>query len=317
MSKIAFLYPGQGAQKAGMGKGFYENDLAAKALFDRAGELLNLDMKALCFEENDKLDITEYTQAAMVTTCLAMTRVVTAAGMRPDVTAGLSLGEYCAIAAAGGMREEDAIKTVRKRGMLMQDAVPTGVGGMAAVLGMTGEEIETVLADIKDVSVANYNCPGQIVITGLAAAVEDAAKKLTAAGAKRVFPLKVSGPFHSPMLAEAGRKLGEELEQVELLPLHTPYVTNVTAESVYDIGRTKDLLAKQVASGVRWEQSIRNMLADGVDTFVEIGPGKTLAGFMRKIDKTAKVINIETYEDVEKAVLELQGDEYNVNIEGV
>lgn len=177
MSKIAFLYPGQGAQKAGMGLDFYENDLAAKALFDRAGELLAMDMKALCFEENDKLDITEYTQAAMVTTCLAMTRVVTAAGIKPDVTAGLSLGEYCAIAAAGGMREEDAIKTVRKRGILMQDAVPAGVGGMSAVLGMTGEEIEAVLADVEDVSVANYNCPGQIVITGLAKAVEEARQK--------------------------------------------------------------------------------------------------------------------------------------------
>lgn len=306
MSKTAFLYPGQGAQKFGMGKDFYENSPSAKGLFDRAGELLQLDMKALCFEENDKLDITEYTQAALVTTCLAMTRVVREQGISPHVTAGLSLGEYCAISAAGGMREEDAIRVVRKRGLLMQEAVPAGVGSMAAVLGMTGEEIEQVILDMEGVSVANYNCPGQIVITGLAEAVAEASERLTAAGAKRVVPLKVSGPFHSAMLTEAGRKLGEELESVEFLPLHTPYVTNVTAEYVWDIGRTKELLATQVASGVRWEQSIRNMISEGVDTFIEIGPGKTLAGFMKKIDRNVTMYNIETFEDVEKVAEQIR-----------
>lgn len=308
MSKIAFIYPGQGAQKFGMGKDFYENSQSAKALFDRAGELLQLDMKALCFEENDKLDITEYTQAALVTTCLAMTRVVKEQGIKPDVTAGLSLGEYCAIAAAGGMKEEDAICLVRKRGILMQEAVPAGVGSMAAVLGMTGEEIETVIDGMDGVSIANYNCPGQIVITGLTEAVTDASAKLTEAGARRVIPLKVSGPFHSAMLTEAGRKLGEELNQVTLFPLHTPYVTNVTAEYVTDISQSKDLLAAQVASGVRWEQSIRNMIADGVDTFVEIGPGRTLAGFMKKIDKEVKMYNIETFEDVSKVAEQIKGE---------
>lgn len=302
MSKIAFVYPGQGAQKFGMGKDFYENSETAKALFDKASELLQLDMKALCFEENDKLDITEYTQAALVTTCLAMTAVVKEQGLTPDVTAGLSLGEYCAIATAGGMKEEDAICLVRKRGLLMQEAVPTGVGAMAAVLGMTGEEIEQVIEGMDGVSIANYNCPGQIVITGLAQAVTDASAKLTEAGAKRVIPLKVSGPFHSAMLTEAGQKLGEALEHVELAPLQIPYVTNVTAKYVTDIKETKALLVKQVAAGVRWEQSVRNMIAQGVDTFVEIGPGKTLAGFMKKIDKDVAMYNIETLEDVSKVV---------------
>lgn len=306
MSKIAFVYPGQGAQKFGMGRDFFENSQSAKELFDKASEILDLDMKALCFEENDKLDITEYTQAALVTTCLAMTRVVKEQGITPDVTAGLSLGEYCAIATAGGMKEEDAIRTVRKRGLLMQEAVPVGVGSMAAVLGMTGEEIENVIDGMDGVSIANYNCPGQIVITGFAQAVADASVKLTEAGAKRVIPLKVSGPFHSAMLNEAGQKLGEELEKVELSPLQVPYVTNVTAEYVNDINETKELLAKQVASGVRWEQSVRNMIADGVDTFVEIGPGRTLAGFMKKIDKEVKMFNIETFEDVNKVAEQLK-----------
>lgn len=300
MSKIAFIYPGQGAQKAGMGKDFYENSESAKELFDKASELLGLDMKALCFEENDRLDLTEYTQAALVTTCLAMTRVIREKGIEPDVTAGLSLGEYCAIAAAGGMSEEDAIKTVRKRGILMQNTVPAGEGGMAAVLGMEAEAIETVIGDIENVTVANYNCPGQIVITGAAKGVEEAAEKLKEAGAKKVIPLNVSGPFHSPLLVKAGEELLKELEGVEIHPLCIPYVTNVTAEYVQDESEVKGLLGKQVSSSVRWEQSIRRMIGEGVDTFVEIGPGKTLAGFMRKIDRNVKMYNIGTWEDIEK-----------------
>ncbi|MBO4980737.1 MAG: ACP S-malonyltransferase [Lachnospiraceae bacterium] len=309
MGKIAFIYPGQGAQKCGMGKDFYENCPRAKALYDRAGEILNLDMKELCFEENERLDITEYTQAALVTTCLAMTDVVRSKGLEPDVTAGLSLGEYCAIAVAGGMSELDAIRTVRKRGILMQEAVPVGVGAMAAVLGMTAEEIEAVVDPLEGVSIANYNCPGQLVITGYVQAVETASGLLKEAGAKRVVPLKVSGPFHSVLLTEAGQKLGEELKTVQWSSLRIPYVTNVTAEAIIDIRKTKEFLEKQVAGSVRWEQSMRNMLADGVDTFVEIGPGRTLAGFLKKIDKEAVVYNIEKLEDVDTVVEAICGKE--------
>ncbi|MDY4970530.1 MAG: ACP S-malonyltransferase [Lachnospiraceae bacterium] len=305
MSKTAFIFPGQGAQKAGMGKDFYENSETAARIVDLAGELLDLDMKALCFEENDKLDQTEYTQAVLVTVCLAMEQVLIERGLKPDVTAGLSLGEYCAIAAAGGMKIEDAITTVRTRGILMQNAVPDGKGSMAAVLGMTGEAIEAVVDKMDGVTIANYNCPGQIVITGLKESVEQAAEELKKAGARRVLPLNVSGPFHSPYLAEAGEELGRVLEQVELHELEIPYVTNVTAEYVTDICETKALLAKQVASSVRWEQSVRNMIAEGVDTFVEVGPGKTLAGFIKKIDRSAKVLNVAVWEDVEKVVNEL------------
>lgn len=305
MSKIAFIFPGQGAQKCGMGKDFYEQSEAAREVFDTASDLLDIDMKALCFEENDKLDITEYTQAALVTTCIAMAKVAEEKGLKPDVSAGLSLGEYCAIWAAGGISYEDAITTVRKRGILMQEAVPAGEGAMAAVMGMTGEEIERVIEDIEGVSIANYNCPGQIVITGVTEAVKDASEKLSQSGARRVVPLNVSGPFHSAMLNEAGEKLSEVLKEVSLSPLQIPYVTNVTADYVEDINETKGLLSVQVASSVRWQQSMEKLIADGVETFVEIGPGKTLAGFMRKIDKNVKVYNIGTFEDVDKVAGEI------------
>ena len=305
MSKIAFIFPGQGAQKAGMGKDFYENSKTAAEVIDRASELLGLDMKALCFEENDLLDQTEYTQAALVTVCMAMEKVLRERGLAPDVTAGLSLGEYCAIASAGGMSTENAITTVRKRGILMHNAVPGGQGAMAAVLGLDAGKIEEVLADRSGVMIANYNCPGQIVITGWKEDVEQAADALKEAGAKRVLPLNVSGPFHSSLLKQAGEELGKELEQVDFSDLRIPYVTNVTAEYVTDITKTKELLARQVASSVRWQQSMELLIADGVDTFVEIGPGKTLAGFLRKINREVKVYNVGTWEDVDKVVNEL------------
>ena len=310
MSKIAFIYPGQGAQKCGMGADFYENSTSAKAVYDMASEVLkdnmDIDMKDLCFHENDKLDLTEYTQAALVTTCLAMTKPLVEAGIRPDVTAGLSLGEYCAIAAAGGMKDEDAIRLVRKRGLLMQNTVPAGEGAMCAIMGMTGEEIEAVTDGMEGVSVANYNCPGQIVITGETKAVEAAAEKLKEAGAKRAVMLNVSGPFHSPMLKKAGEELAQVLESVELSPLDVPYVTNVTAQQVTDISQTKELLAEQVSSSVRWQQSMENLIADGVDTFIEIGPGRTLAGFMRKISRDVTVYNVGTWADVEKVAESLK-----------
>lgn len=319
MSKIAFIYPGQGAQKAGMGADFYEKSPVARDIYDRASEALGLDMKALCFEENEKLDLTEYTQAALVTTCLAITEalkdVTEGAGhtygsgnLTPSVTAGLSLGEYCAIAAAGGMDVIDAVRLVRKRGILMQNTVPAGEGAMAAILGMTGEAIEHVLDGMDNVTIANYNCPGQIVITGETKAVEAACAALKEAGAKRAVALNVSGPFHSPMLRDAGNRLAEELEAVELSKLRIPYVTNVTAEKVADIADTKALLARQVSMPVRWQQCVETMTADKVDTFIEIGPGRTLAGFMRKINRDVKVYNIAEWSDIEKVISEIEGE---------
>ena len=298
MSKTAFLFPGQGAQKTGMGQDFYEKFPSAREIFDQASQWLSLDMKALCFEKNDRLNLTEYTQAALVTTCLAMEKVVEEYGLRPDVTAGLSLGEYCAIAVSGGMSVQDAITTVRKRGILMEQAVPAGEGSMAAVMGLDADKIQAVLGGMK-AEIANYNCPGQIVITGPKAAVEEASVKLKEAGARRVLPLTVSGPFHSSMLQNAGKELEKELSKVEFSSLKIPYVTNVTAQYVTDFKETKHLLAKQISSSVRWQQSVEKMLEDGVDTFVEIGPGKTLTGFMKKIAPDAKAYNIQKVEDLE------------------
>lgn len=301
MSKIAFIFPGQGAQVCGMGQDFYEQTETGKRIFDKASEILGFSMTELCFEKNDRLDITEYTQPAMVTASIAMMKVfMERTGITPSVTAGLSLGEYPAMAAAGVMSEEDAIRTVRQRGILMQEAVPAGLGAMSAVLAMDAEKIEEVIAPIDGVQIANYNCPGQIVISGKKEAVAEAAERLKEAGAKRVLPLNVSGPFHSAMLAEAGRKLGEVLKEVEVHTPAIPYAANVTGDYVTDASMVKPLLEQQVYSSVRWEQSIRRMLADGVDTFIEIGPGRTLTGFMRKIDRNAKALNIEKLEDIEK-----------------
>lgn len=301
MSKVAFIFPGQGAQYCGMGQDFYEQTKIGKEIYDMASGFLGFSMPELCFEKNDRLDITEYTQAAMVTTGIAMMRVLEAEkGIRPDVAAGLSLGEYCALAAAGVMSDGDAILTVRQRGILMQQAVPVGIGAMAAILSLDASRIEEVLKDMEGVQIANYNCPGQIVISGLKEAVEAANEKLLAAGAKRALMLNVSGPFHSSMLTEAGEKLGEVLAGVEIHTPQIPYVANVTAGYVTDKEMVKPLLKQQVSSSVRWQQSVETMIADGVDTFIEIGPGKTLAGFMKKITRDVNVFNIEKLEDLEK-----------------
>jgi len=300
MSKTAFLFPGQGVQKCGMGKDFYENSQQAARLFEEAGEALGLDMKALCFEENDLLDQTEYTQAALVTAYLAMCRELEQRGIKPDITAGLSLGEYAAIAVAGAMSDLEAIRLVRKRGMLMQHTVPTGEGAMCAILALDEKKIEEVLEDIPDVTIANYNCPGQIVITGKTAAVHLAAEKLKEAGARRTLMLNVSGPFHSPMLKAAEKDLRQELEQIQFKTLQIPYVTNVNAQKITEESEIADLLVRQMYFPVRWMQSMQTLIEDQVDTFIEIGPGKTLEGFLKKIDKNVQVLHVSCWEDLEK-----------------
>lgn len=306
MSKIAFLYPGQGAQASGMGKDFYEQSALAKKVYEQASTILNMDVEGLCFEENELLDRTDYTQIALVTTCLAMTQEIMERGLRPDMTAGLSLGEYCAIATAGGMSSEDAIKTIQVRGNLMHHAASDGSCGMAAVLGLSGEVVCEITDQYEGVTVANYNCPGQIVITGQKSAIKEAEPALKEAGAKRIIPLKVSGPFHSPFLKEAGVILYETLQKVDWKPLKIPYVTNVNAQVITGIDQTKELLKEQVYSSVMWEQSIRTMIEEGVDIFVEIGPGKTLSGFMRKIDRSVKMFKIGTMKEVETVVSQIK-----------
>ncbi len=298
IGKIAFLFPGQGAQKAGMGKDFYENSEIAKTFFDDAQDCLDFDLKEMCFGELDALNLTEYTQPCMVSVCLAIVQELEKRGIYPDMTAGLSLGEYAAVATAGGMQPLDAVKLVRRRGILMQSTVPTGEGAMAAVLGLEASKIEEILNHFEHTWIANYNCPGQIVITGLTEDVQNAGIALKTAGAKRVVPLKVSGPFHSPLLKPAGEELLKEMESLSFSPLAIPYVANATAELVTDYTQIKSLFARGISSSVRWQQSIETMLENGIDTFIEIGPGKTLAGFMRKIAPQATVYNVSSWEDV-------------------
>lgn len=300
MGKIAFMFPGQGAQYVGMGKDFYETIPISRQMYELASKASGLDVEALCFNENEQIHITEYTQIAMLATEVAMLKAVEEKGLKPDVTAGLSLGEYGALVASGVMGPEDVFRVVRMRGIYMQEAVPHG-GAMVAVLGLDTAVIEKICEETPGmVSVANYNCPGQIVITGEEDAINSAVEKLTEAGAKRCVTLKVSGPFHSPLLAGAGEKLAKELEQVTIGEIQVPYIANVTADYVTDKETVKGLLEKQVSSSVRWQQTIERMIADGVDTFVEIGPGKTLSGFMRKINREMKVYNVEKIEDLTK-----------------
>ena len=299
MGKTAYLFPGQGAQTAGMGKDFYEHSAAARTFFEEASEQLQMDLKTLCFTDNENLNQTAYTQPAMVTAELAIVEAMKEAGIFcPDAAAGLSLGEYSALAAAGVLAPMDAVRAVKSRGRLMEEAVPAGEGAMSAVLAMKPETVEEILGDLGEVWIANDNCPGQLVISGRTEAVERAEEALRRAGAKRVIRLKVSGPFHSPLLKKAGEALGAVLEPIPAARPEIPYVANVTGAYVREKEPVKELLIRQVSGQVRWRQSILMMLEDGVDTFVEIGPGKTLSAFVRKISREAVVRNLETWEDL-------------------
>lgn len=301
MGKTAVIFPGQGAQYVGMAKDFYDSFEDSKKVFDEADDVLDIELKKICFEENDDINKTEYTQPAMVAAEVAIYEHLKNAGLKADVFAGLSLGEYSALVAAGAMTLADGIKTVRRRGILMQNEVPLGMGGMAAVIAMDADKIAEICENTPGkVQIANYNCPGQIVISGEAEAVKAASAALAEAGAKRVIPLNVSGPFHSQMLVPAGEKLYDFLQGVDVAEGFAPYYCNADAEEITDAAKVKELLKRQVYSSVRWQQTIENMIADGVDTFIEVGPGKTLTGFMKKINREVKSINNATVDDLAK-----------------
>ena len=309
MSKTAFIYPGQGAQKAGMGADFYENSEIARYIFDQAGEELGLDMKALCFEENDKLDLTEYTQAAMVTTCLAMTRVAENKGLKADVTAGLSLGEYPAIAIAGGMNDMDAIRLVRKRGILMQNTVPAGEGAMCAVISMDAEKIEEVIEPIADVSVANYNCPGQISCAGSADEIDAFCAAIKEKGGRAV-KLAVSGAFHTPYMKDASEELEKALKAMTINAPQTEIYANRTGKPYpQDTAQIIETIALQASSSVRFEDTLKNMWADGIDTFIEVGAGKTLTGFVKKTLPEAKMYTVTTVDALNEAIENIKAGE--------
>ncbi|MCK9216554.1 MAG: ACP S-malonyltransferase [Firmicutes bacterium] len=310
MLKIACIFPGQGSQYIGMGKEIANRYNIAMDIFDRASEKLGIDMKSLCFSGKDEdLKKTENTQPSILTTSIALFEVLKLNGIKPDITAGLSLGEYTALVVSKAIGFEDAVEIVKKRGKYMQEAVPQGEGTMAAIMGLQKDEVVECLKMASGYGIVepvNFNCPGQIVIAGQTKAVENASKVLKEKGAKKVIILPVSAPFHSSMLRGAGEKLSKELDKVEFHDMDIPVVSNVHAQVIKNKYEIKKLLIDQVSSSVLWEDSIKNMIDMGVDTFIEVGPGKTLTAFIKKIDKTSKIYNVEDIISLEKTINSLR-----------
>jgi [acyl-carrier-protein] S-malonyltransferase len=311
MSKIAFVFPGQGSQFVGMGRDFYENEPAAKAIFDAADQALGFSLSALCFEgPEDQLRLTENTQPAILTTSIAVLRVLQEkVSITPDFTAGHSLGEYSALVAAGAISFEDGVRTVRARGQYMEQAVPAGKGAMSAIMGMERDVLTQICDEVTGkgypVQLANMNCPGQIVISGSAEGVQQAGEEAKNQGARRVIPLNVSGPFHSMLMEPAAVKLADTLKQCELKDASVDVVANVSARSVRSKEEIEQSLIEQVSSPVLWEDSVRYMLEQGVETFVEIGPGNVLSGLVKKVNRRVKTLSIQDMESLEKAIQEL------------
>lgn len=304
MSKIAFVFPGQGAQAVGMGKDVYDALPNSRAVFEKGDEVLGFPLSKLIFEGPDsELKQTVNTQPALLTASVAYFEALREQGLKPDYVAGHSLGEYSALVAAGVLSYEDAVTLVRLRGRFMEEAVPGGQGAMAAVLGAEREALAALCQTISEendvVELANVNCPGQIVVSGSQEGVNGVVQRVKEAGGKRAIPLEVSGPFHSSMMRAAADRLAEELKKVTFNTPNVPVIVNVTASPVTDPEEIRELLVRQVYSPVLWQDSIEWLIADGVDTFVEIGSGSVLAGLIRKIDKTVKVININTLESVQ------------------
>ena len=304
MGKIAFVFPGQGAQAVGMGKDAYEKHEAARAIFEQADEVLGYSLTDLILEGPEEvLKQTANTQPALLTVSTALLQAVKEKGLKADFVAGHSLGEYSALVAAESISFQDAVKLVRSRGLFMEEAVPSGQGAMAAVLGAQREALDELCKQItsegSSVELANVNCPGQIVVSGTAAGVQAVAERGKEAGAKRVISLEVSGPFHSSLMKPAADRLSERLAEVEIAAAAIPVVANVTAKQVTASEEIRTLLAEQVYSPVLWEDSIQYLIEQGVDTFVEIGSGSVLSGLIKKIDKTVRIITLNSLETIE------------------
>ncbi len=310
MSKIACIFPGQGAQYPGMAKEIAEKYKEAMNIFEKANQRLQMDMKQLCFEgDEEELKKTENTQPAILTASIAIFEVLKLSGIKPHVTAGLSLGEYSALVASNSIKFEDAVAVVKKRGKYMQQAVPIGEGTMAAIMGLDKEQVDDCLKIASQygvVEAANYNCPGQIVIAGHTSAVEKACSLLKEKGARRAMLLPVSAPFHSSLLKPAGERLADILDIIEINDSEIPVVSNVNAQVAKNKYEIKQLLIDQVSSSVLWEDSVRNMISMGVDIFIEVGPGKSLSAFVKKIDKSVTVYNAEDLQSLEGTIANIR-----------
>ncbi|BBH20910.1 malonyl CoA-acyl carrier protein transacylase [Paenibacillus baekrokdamisoli] len=308
MGKIAFVFPGQGAQAVGMGKDAYESFDVSRSIIDRADEALGFKLSEIIFNGPEEvLKQTVNTQPALLAVSIALLEAFKERGLKPDFVAGHSLGEYSALVAAGVLSFEDAVRTVRARGQFMEQAVPSGQGAMAAVLGAEREALsalcQAVSAESGAVELANVNCPGQIVVSGTAVGVQGVVERGKEAGAKRVIPLEVSGPFHSSLMKPAAEKLANVLADISMNDASVPVVANVTAKPVTEAAQIRSLLAEQVYSPVLWEDSIRYLIGQGVDTFVEIGSGSVLAGLIKKIDKSVTILSINSLESLQTAAI--------------
>lgn len=308
---IAYLYSGQGAQYPGMGQDLLANHPELNTYFDKATEILGYSMTDLCFNDEERIHQTEYTQPAILTVSTAFTALLAAQGIKPDYVAGLSLGEYTALVESGVMSFEQAIDLVSHRGRFMQEAVPAGTGKMVAVMKADRSLIEDICQQVRKASgqyvgPANYNTPKQIVIGGEIDAVDQAVALLTEAGVKKMVELKVSGPFHTQLLKPASDQLGEYLKQVSFEPQSIPVISNTTAQPHQD-GQVKELLIEQVMKPVKWYDSIEYLIAQGVDTVVEIGPGKTLSSFMKQINKDITVYRVEDEASLNATITGLKG----------
>ncbi|KUF25674.1 MULTISPECIES: ACP S-malonyltransferase [Bacillus] len=313
MTKIAFLFPGQGSQKIGMGKDLFDQETVSKAVFEEADNTLGFDLSSMIFEgDAEELTLTYNAQPALLTTSIAILKKFEESGIKADYAAGHSLGEYTALVAAGALSFKDAVYAVRKRGELMNEAVPAGEGAMAAILGLDKAALVEVTKEVTEsghlVELANLNCPGQIVISGTAKGVELASEKAKEKGAKRAIALEVSGPFHSALMKPAAEKFTDVLSKLDIADAKTPVISNVTADIVTSRDDIETKLIEQLYSPVRFEESVERLIDLGVTTFIEIGPGKVLSGLVKKVNRRLTTISVSDQETIEAAIQTLKGD---------